>query len=202
MSTLTLLPLVRVADGVQPNEDWRLAIAFYLEDGVTPISLEGLTFAATIGAFATISSSSGQISIAGAANNTINIVVLAENKASWPIGVYPLTLTAGDGAGARDIFANSTLTIGAPQVTKVSLVVAPDTASRAIAAPLPVALAQAFQALQPNNIASALANLSVSDISQLAQAIFSSLPVQSGATAPANTGQAFINSSGYVVIAQ
>ena len=200
MSTLSLLPLIRVSDGVQINEDWRLAIAFYLDDGVTPVSLDGLTFTLNVGAFATLSTGSGQISVTGPLDNVLNIVVLAENKSAWPSGVFALSLTASDGVGARDLFAQSTLSIGAPQVARVSLLTAPD-ALRAIAAPLPAALAQAFQALQPGNVAVALAALPATQLSLLAQAVFASLPVQSGANAPVNAGQAFVNSSGYVVVA-
>lgn len=202
MSTLSLLPLIRLADGVQTGEDWRLAIAFYLEDGVTPISLDGLTFTLTVGAFATLSTGSGQISVAGPLGNVMSVLVLAEAKSDWPTGVFPLGLTVSDGVGNRDIFASSSLAIGAPQVTSVSLVVAPDVAPRTLAAPLPAALAQALQALQPGNIAAALASLPAAQLSGLAQAVFASLDVQSGPNAPVNSGEAFVNSSGYVVIAQ
>ena len=42
MSTLPLLPLVQITDGVQSDEDWRLSIAYYLDDAITPIPLDGL----------------------------------------------------------------------------------------------------------------------------------------------------------------
>ena len=55
MSTLTLLPLIQVSDGVQPDEDWRLAIAFYLDDAVTPITLSASRSRLSVGSFATLS---------------------------------------------------------------------------------------------------------------------------------------------------
>lgn len=202
MSTLTLLPLVQISDGVQLDEDWRLAIAFYLDDAVTPIDLTNLTFTLNVGSIATLSSAGGQISIAGPSSNVVSIAVLAADKAGWPVGVYDLSLTASDGMSTRELFANSTLSVGAPQVARLSLLVAPDTVPRSIASPIPAALAQTFQALQPANLASALAGLPSLQLAALAQAVFSALPLQSGAGAPVPSGEAFINKSGYVVIAQ
>jgi hypothetical protein len=202
MSTLTLLPLIQVSDGVQPDEDWRLAIAFYLDDAVTPIDLVGLTFTLSVGSFATLSSSGGQIQVSGPSSNVMNVVALANSTATWPIGVQDLSLAVSDGVSTREIFANSTLSIGSPQVAQVSLLVAPDTVPRSIASPIPAALAQAFQALQPESLASALAGMTSSQLAGLSQAVFAALSVQSGAGAPVPTGQAFINNSGYVVIAQ
>jgi hypothetical protein len=202
MSTLTLLPLIQVSDGVQSDEDWRLSIAFYLDDGVTPISLIGLSFTLSVGSIATLSSASSQINVSGPLNNVMNVIVLAANKASWPIGVYDLDLSVSDGINSLDLFASSTLSVGAAQVARVSLLVAPDTVPRSIAAPLPAALGQAFQALQPASIASALAAMPATQLAGLTQAIFSALPMQSGPGEPVSTGQAFINNSGYVVIAQ
>lgn len=202
MSALALLPLVRVTDGVQLDEDWQLSIAFYLEDGVTPIPLDGLTFSMSIGAFATLSTSTGQIVVSGPSNNVLVITALANDKANWPSGVYPISLLAADGSYVRDLFASSTLTIGSAQVTRVSLLVAPDITPRSIAAPISTALAAALQALQPLALASTLAGLSSAELSSLAQALFSALPMQTGSGAPVSSGQAFINNSGYVVIAQ
>lgn len=202
MSNLTLLPLVRVSDGVQPDEDWRFSIAFYLDDAVTPIGLTGLTFTVSVGSFATLTTASGQISVTGPSNNVLALAVLKDNKASWPTGVHDLSLAVTDGAGARELFAYSTLSVGSPQSARVSLINAPDTAGRPVAAALPAALVQAFQALQPGNMASELAHLSSSQLVELSQALFAALPVQTGSNAPVISGQAFINQSGYVVIAQ
>lgn len=202
MSTLTLLPLIRVSDGVQPDEDWQLSIAFYLDDGVTPVPLTGLGFTLSVGAFATLSTSEGQIVVSGPSNNLLVITALSAEKASWPRGVFPISLTATDGAATRELFASSTLAIGSPQVARVSLIVAPDSNPRSVAAPIPAALAAALQALQPMELAAALAALTSSQLSALTQALFSALPVQTGSGAPVPTGQAFVNSSGYVVIAQ
>ena len=202
MSTLSLLPLVRVHDGVQPDEDWQLAIAYFLDDGVTPVDLTGLTFTLAIDSFATLSSAGGDIVVSGPSNNLLVVVALAAQKASWPIGLYSITLAAGDGTFTRELFAFSTLAIGSPQVTRVSLLVAPDTLPRSIASPVPAALAAALQALQPSSIASALTGLTAPQLTTLTQALFGSLPAQTGSQAPVSSGQAFINSSGYVVIAQ
>ena len=138
----------------------------------------------------------------GPSDNVLCITALAADKAGWPTGVFPLSLTVSDGTGVMDLFARSTLTIGSAQVAKVSLVVAPDTRPHAIASPLPAAFAQAFQSLQPLNIATALGALPAAELSGLIQALVSSLPVQTGDGAPVSSGQAFINKSGYVVIAQ
>ncbi len=202
MSTLTLLPLVQVTDGVQIDEDWQLSIAYYLDDGVTPVPLTGLTFTLTVGAFATLSTGSGQIVVSGPSSNLLVITALAAAKASWPTGVYPISLSANDGTYTRDLFASSTLAIGAAQITRVTLIVAPDNLSQSVAAPLSAALAAALQALQPTALASALGGLATSDQSALAQALLSALPVQTGSGAPVASGQPFINTSGFVVIAQ
>lgn len=202
MSTLTLLPLLRVADGVQVDEDWQLSIAFYLDDGVTPIALDGLAFTASIGGFATLSSSGGDIVVAGPSDNVLIVNVLAAAKASWPTGVFSLSLTATDGVSTRDLFASSTLAIGAAQVARVSLLVAPANLARSVAAPLPAALAAAFQALQPTALVGALADLSELQLAVLTQALIAALPVQTSSSPPVASGQAFINRSGYVVIAQ
>ena len=202
MSTLTLLPLVRVVDGVQSGEDWSLAIAFYLDDGVTPIPLTGLTFTLTVGALSTLTSASGQLTISGPSNNVLVISVAASLTATWPAGVIDISLVATDGVSTRDLFALSTLAVGAPQVARISLIVAPDTIPQALASPIPAALAQAFQALQPSSLISTLAALPSTQLSSLAQALIASLPPQSGAAPPVPTGKAFVNVSGYVVIAQ
>jgi hypothetical protein len=202
MSTLSLLPLIRVTDGVQTDEDWQICIAFYLDDGVTPIPLSGLAFSLSVGGFATLGTSGGQIVISGPSNNVLVVTALAAEKTSWPTGVYPITLSASDGVNTRDIFASSTLAIGSAQVARVGLLVTPDNIPRSIAAPISAALAAALQALQPQALASALTGLTETDLTGLAQALFGALPAQSGAGAPVAAGQAFINSSGYVVIAQ
>ncbi len=202
MSTLTLLPLVRVADGVQPDEDWQLSLAFYLDDGVTPIDLTGLSFILTVDSLATLTTSGGEIVASGPSNNLLVVTALAASKSNWSTGLYSMSLAASDGLFTRDLFAYSTLTVGSPQVRHVSLLVAPDPIPRSIASPLPAALAAAFQALQPSAIAAALTGLSPSQLATLSQALFAALPIQTGPQAPVPSGQAFINSSGYVVIAQ
>lgn len=202
MSTLSLLPLVKVSDGVQPGEDWQLSIAFYLDDGVTPVDLSGLSFTLSIGALATLSSSNGQIVSSGPLANVLAITALATETMSWPTAIYSLSLVASDGIHTRDIFALSTLAVGAGQVARVSMIVAPDNTPISIAAAYPSALSAAFQALQPATIATALATLPSSELSALMQALVSSLATQSGPDAPVSSGQAFVNSSGYMVIAQ
>jgi len=202
MSNLTLLPLVRVADGVQSGEDWSLAIAFYLDDGVTPIPLTGLTFTLNVGALATLTSASGQVVASGPSNNVLVISCPASVTATWPAGVVDISLTATSGVSTRDLFALSTLAIGAPQVARITLVVAPDTVPQALASPIPAALAQAFQALQPSSLVSTLAALPSAQLSPLAQALIAALRGKRGAAAPVPTGEAFVNVSGYVVIAQ
>ena len=202
MSTLTLLPLIRVSDGIQSAEDWQLSIAFYLDDGVTPVPLDGLSFTLSVGGFATLSSTNGQIAVSAPNNNLLIITALAAERAGWPQGVFPITLTATDGSAVRDLFASSTLSIGAAQIARVSLIVAPDSTPRSVAAAIPAALAAALQALQPTELAGALAGLTNLQLGALARAIFGALPVQTGSSAPVPSGQAFINSSGYVVIAQ
>ncbi len=202
MSTLTLLPLIRVSDGVETYEDWQLSYAFFLDDGGTPVPLSGLSFTLSVGGFATLSTSGGQIVVTGPTDNLLVITALATQKASWPQGVFPITLTATDGSATRDLFASSTLSIGSGQVASISLLVAPNSIPRSVAAAVPAALAAALQALQPTELAAGIAGLTSPQLAILTQALFGALPVQSGSSAPVPSGQAFINSSGYVVIAQ
>lgn len=202
MSNLTLLPLVRVADGVQIGEDWSLAIAFYLDDGNTPILLTGLAFTLTVNTLATLTSASGQLTTSGASGNVLVISYPASATTLWPQGVFDISLTVTDGISTRGLFALSTLAVGAPQVARVSLIVAPDAIPQALASPIPTALVQAIQALQPASLAAALANIPSVQLGTLAQALFAALPPQIGATPPVSSGKAFVNASNYVVIAQ
>lgn len=202
MTNLTLLPLVRVADGVQIGEDWSLAIAFYLDDGVTPIALTGLTFSLTVGGLITLSSGSGQIATSGPSNNVLVISCAASITLGWLPAVFDLSLTATDGISTRDLFALSTLAVGAPQVARVTQIVAPDAIPQSLVSSVPAALAQAFQALQPSTLVATLAALPVAQLALLSQALLSALPPQTGLAPPVPSGEAFVNVSGYVVIAQ
>jgi hypothetical protein len=202
MTNLTLLPLVRLADGVQIGEDWSLAIAFYLDDGVTPIPLNGLTFTLMVGGLTILSSGSGQIMASGPSNNVLVISCAASITSGWSPRVVDLSLAATDGVSIRDLFALSTLAIGAPQVARITLLVAPDVIPQSLVSPLPAALAQAFQALQPSSLVATLAALPAAQLTALSQALVAALPSQTSAAPPVPTGEAFVNVSGYVVIAQ
>lgn len=202
MTNLTLLPLVRLADGVQIGEDWSLAIAFYLDDGVTPISLNGLTFTLMVGGLTTLSSGAGQITASGPSSNVLAISCAAAITSGWSPGVVDLSLTATDGLSTRNLFALSTLAIGAPQVARIKLLVAPDAIPQSLVAPLPAALAQVFQALQPSSLVANLAALPAAQLAALSQALFAALPSQTSLSPPVSSGAAFVNVSGYVVIAQ
>lgn len=202
MTNLTLLPLVRLADGVQIGEDWSLAIAFYLDDGVTPISLSGLSFTLVVSGLTTLSTGSGQIMASGPSNNVLAISCPASITSGWSPGIVDLSLVATDGVSTRDLFALSTLAIGAPQVARITLLVAPDAVPKSLVSPLPAALAQAFQLLQPSSLVAALVALPGSQLATLSQALLAALPPQTSAAPPVPTGGAFVNVSGYVVIAQ
>ena len=52
--------------------------------------------------------------------NSLSFFVAAAAKTAWPTGRYAFTLTAADGTYTRDIFANSTLTVGQPAAFSVA----------------------------------------------------------------------------------
>ena len=113
MSNIELLPLLKVDAGVQANEDFNPSIAFFEADGVTPLSLAGMAFAASIGTVATLTTAGAQIVIGGVSSNILSFDVLAAAKATWPTGRYPFSLLATDGAFARDVFsAESAIVVG------------------------------------------------------------------------------------------
>ncbi len=113
MSNIELLPLLKIAAGVQADEDFNPSIAFFAADGVTPLSLAWIAFTARIGSVATLASAGGQIVVSGAAGNILSFNVLAAAK-NWPTGRYPFSLLATDGTYTRDVFADSFLVVGAP----------------------------------------------------------------------------------------
>lgn len=203
MSNINLLPILQVLAGVQPDEDFVLTIAFWLSDNVTPVALTGITFTASIqdvieeGVAATIN---GVIS--GTSSNILTLQVLAAAKANWQIGTYALTMTASDGTYARDVFAFSTLTVGAPALDSASQLIVPGLSPLSYGEFLSSALTSALIAAEPANMAAALAALAPSQLVALAQACLPSLPVQTGASAPVPAGEAFINSFGYFAVAQ
>jgi hypothetical protein len=151
---------------------------------------------------ATFVSGSDNILVTGPSSNLLLITVLSTQKLSWSTGIYPLSLTVSDGVYTRDLFAFSTLTVGATLLAHVSLIVAPDVVPHSVVSPISSALANAFQALQPASISAALAALPGAELSLLTQALLGALTTQSGSSAPVPSGQAFVNESGYVVFAQ
>lgn len=133
MSAISLLPLLKVSAGVQTDEDFTLAIAFYLSDGVSPINLTGISFTSRIGSIFSASTAAGTLSITGANSNNLVFAVPASAKASWPTGAYTLSLLATDGTYTRDVFAMSTLTVGAPALDTIAPLVAPGGAPTSVA---------------------------------------------------------------------
>jgi hypothetical protein len=117
-SNIALLSLQQVIAAVEADEDFAPPpLQFFEADGVTPVSLAGISFTAKIGAFPALASSAGAgIAVSG---NSLTFFVPAASKA-WGTGRYAFTLLASDGTYTRDIFANSTLTVGAPAAFSVS----------------------------------------------------------------------------------
>jgi hypothetical protein len=144
MTSIESLPLLRVTQGVGIDEDFILALAFYLADGTTPLSLAGIAFVATLsqtGASETLSTTGGEIAISGAASNILTFSVLAAVKASWKSGVYAFDLTAADGTYTKDVFLSSTLTVLEPSPANVNIVGSGGSMTSNVVVPIPPALA-------------------------------------------------------------
>ena len=126
MTSIESLPILRVTQGVGIDEDFILALAFYLADGLTPLSLAGITFSATLSqpeANQTLSTTGGEIAVGvGGASNILIFTVFAAAKAAWKAGVYAFDLTAADGVYTKDVFVNSTLTLSEPSPPNVSII--------------------------------------------------------------------------------
>lgn len=112
MTNIALLSLQQVTACVQADEDFAPPpLLFFQSDGVTPISLMGINFTSQIGSLATLTSAAGGgISVSG---NSLTFYIPATQK-NWPTGRYNFTLQAADGVYTKDIFANSSLTVGQP----------------------------------------------------------------------------------------
>jgi hypothetical protein len=127
MSALGILPLLTLTYGVGSDEDFNIPLAFYLSDGVTPISLIGITFTASLvneaGTLASFPSSTASITTSGSASNILTLLVAAQNKQLWPDDNYELLLTGNDGINTRDILQGSTVVVGTPIPLNVSPVV-------------------------------------------------------------------------------
>jgi hypothetical protein len=176
MSTnIESLPLIQASLGVGADEDLIIAIAFYLSDGVTPLSLAGISFTATLKSLltgttvATLSTAAGQIVISGAASNLLTMTELAAAKAAWAPGSYAINLTASDVTLTRDLFVSSSVFVGAPSPLSLS-VIRP-------------------AGLQAANIASAVPPLAVEALQSIIVSYLSTLPT----TEPGSSGQLWLN---------
>jgi hypothetical protein len=122
------LPLLQANIGVGSDEDLVIALGFTMADGVTPLSLAGISFTAaatsllTGTTIATLSSLGGEVVISGASSNFLTITELAAAKAAWGVGAYALTLTASDGTYTKDVFVSSSVIVGAPSPLSVTVV--------------------------------------------------------------------------------
>ena len=182
MSNILLLGLQQAIASVQPSEDFAPpTLLFFEADGVTPISLDGIAFTAKIGSVATLTAVAG-LTVSG---NALTFFVPVNG---WPTGKHDFTLLASDGTDTRDIFANSTLTVGQP----ASFQVTPYGGASS---------GQMVAALSGATLLALISSLTESQLSSLTQAIFAGLLQQTGSAAPVPTGQAFVDSSNFVVVA-
>ena len=113
------LPLLYAVSGVGEG-DLFLSFAIYEADGVTPLSLTGISFTGGIfSATAMVASLAGQIAVSN--SNTITIQVPAATVAAWAPGQYEMSVTASDGSYTRDLFSGALVVIGnpVPPVVKV-----------------------------------------------------------------------------------
>ena len=150
MTSIESLPILRVTQGVGLDEDFILALAFYLADGSTPLSLAGIAFVATLsqaGASETLSTTGGGIAITGAASNVLTFNVLAAAKTDWKSGVYEFDLTAMDGIFTKDIFVNSSLAVSAPSPPIVTVIGGGQPVGANVVVPLPPQFAVLFQTI-------------------------------------------------------
>jgi hypothetical protein len=110
MSNISLLSSQQVIASVDCDEDFAPPpLLFFEADGVTPIDLSGISFTSRIGNFPALTNAGGGgIQVAG---NSLTFFVPAASK-NWPSGRFSFSLLASDGTFTRDLFANSTLTVG------------------------------------------------------------------------------------------
>lgn len=182
--------------GVQRNEDFAPpALAFYYADGVTPLSLVGVTFSAYVG------TNEVSTTVSGAGNNVLSLFAPNADMAGWFPGTYPLTLLATDGTEFHSLFAFSTVTVGAPVLDSVIMLGISGGVSTIVSPTSPV-LAELLTETEPAAMATALAGLSSAQLSALAQAIAAAYPRQTGTSAPVPTGETFVTIDGFLGVAQ
>ena len=112
-SNITSLPVLTVTQGVGTDEDFALGLAFSTSSGAAA-NLSGLSFTATISALNFTYPGTPLATVTGSvSNNVVSFIIPAAAKASWPTGVYWLTVTATDGVSTRDLVSiPSSVTVG------------------------------------------------------------------------------------------
>ena len=141
MSSIALLPLLRVNAGVQTDEDFALSIAFFLRDGVTPIDLSGIAFIASIGSLFVADTAQGFLAVSGSSLNVLSLNIHRRPQGCVANRHFRPALACQDGTAARDVFANSTLTVGAPALANVTVLMAAGGSPTAAASAVSPALA-------------------------------------------------------------
>jgi hypothetical protein len=120
MSNIGLLPLLQVSGGVQLGEELVLAIPFTLSDGVTPLSLAGLTLTSTFAdastgdTLYTASTTNGALFVTGTSSNLLTWAIQPSTIDGWP-GLVTFDLLASDGTYSQQVLFASSAGVGAPQ---------------------------------------------------------------------------------------
>jgi hypothetical protein len=127
-TSIESLPLLQANIGVGSDEDLVITLGFTMADGVTPLSLAGISFTTAVTSLLTgttiaiLSSEGGEIVVSGGSSNLLTITELAAAKAAWAVGAYALSLTASDGTFTKDVFVSSSVIVGAPSPLSVTVV--------------------------------------------------------------------------------
>lgn len=117
------LPLLYAVSGAGEG-DLLLSFSIYEADGVTPLSLTGISFTGEIfSATTVIASLAGQIAVSN--SNTVTIQAPAATVAAWSPGQYEMSVTASDSLHTRDLFSGALVVIGNPVPPVVKVVWTP-----------------------------------------------------------------------------
>lgn len=123
-TNIEILPLLYAVVGAGEG-DLFLSFAIYEADGVTPLSLAGISFSGSIHSSTAVIASLSGSQIVVSNTSTITIRVPGAQVATWMAGQYQLDVTATDGTNTRDLFSGALVVVGEMVNPMISVIFTP-----------------------------------------------------------------------------